>query len=154
MQENNAFTAFYIGDMLEKQNRNGLAWLERSTELAPDNLDFNTRLANAYMKYKRYPDAKMTYKNVIKKNNREIMALVNLGFIYQLEKNFPKALELTNQALALDPLYLRARENKINVLLNMGDFGLAAEYLDELIKDYPDNRQYGQLMDRINELVN
>lgn len=152
MQENNAFSAFYIGDMLEKQNRDGLDWLERAVQLAPDNLEFNTRLANAYMTRKRYEEAKRTYTLILDKNEREIMPMVNLGFLYQMEGDFPKALELTEKALALDPLYLRARENRINIMLNLGDFGQASILLDALIEDYPENQQYAQLKLRIDQL--
>jgi tetratricopeptide (TPR) repeat protein len=67
-----------------------------------------------------------------------------------LEGYYPKALELTRRVLELDPLYLIARENEINILLNLGEIDLAKSSLNALIKDYPQNNSYRQLSIKIN----
>lgn len=148
-QINEPYTAFYIGEMRNEKGLSGQLYLEKAVELAPENLEFRTRLGNQYMRDKKYALAKSQYQSVLKANNREIQALVNMGFIMQLEGDLPRALDLTENALGLDPLYLKARENKINILLNMGDIDLAKRLLENLISDYPDNGDYKSLMDRI-----
>ncbi len=143
--EKNPYTAFYIGETLKRQNENAIPWLERAVDLAPANIEFARRLGNAYMDAKNIAKAKIIFLGIYKKNSLEIPALVNLGFIYQLEGDFPKALKFTKQALELDPLYLRARENLINIYLNMGDIDGAAKLLDALIIEYPEKTQYKNL---------
>ncbi len=149
--EINPYTAFYIGEILKRKSGNAIPWLERAVALAPENLEFATRLGSAYLDKKDFANAKIVYLGVLNKNGYEIPALVNLGFIYQLEGDFPRSLEITKRALEIDPLYLRARENLINIYLNMGDLDLAIEKLNALILDYPQNAQYAQLKSRLEE---
>ncbi|QNL22187.1 tetratricopeptide repeat protein [Hyphobacterium sp. CCMP332] len=150
--EANPYTAFYLGEILKRQNENAIPWLERAVNLAPDNLDFARRLGNAYMDVRDISRAKIIFLGIYNKNRLELPALVNLGFIYQLEGDFPKALQFTKQALELDPLYLRARENLINIYLNLGDMDSATKYLNALILDYPEKAQYRNLKSQIESM--
>ncbi len=147
--ENNPYTSFYIGEILERQGKNGLAFLERAVELAPDNLEILTRLGNAYLDKKKIGEAKLVYGKILDKNSLEIMPMVNLGFIFQMEGRFTTALELTEKALQIDPLYLKARENRINIYLNLGDLEMARLLLSDLIKDYPSIKAYSDLLKEI-----
>lgn len=150
-EEANPYTAFYIGEIIKRQSGNSIPWLERAVSLAPENLEFAVRLGSTYMDNKDFANAKIVYLGVLNKNSLEITALVNLGFIYQMEADFPRALKLTKEALEIDPLYLRARENLINIFLNIGDFGSAKVKLDDLIEDYPQNHQYSQLKNKLEQ---
>lgn len=143
------YTAFYIGELLRKNGQNGIIWLERASDLAPDNIEFSNRLAKAYLDEKNYTKSKLILLSIIDKNKFEVSALVNLGFIYQLENDFPSALELTRSALDIDPFYLRARENMVNIYLNLGDYTEAKTRLESLIEDYPDNQQYKSLQAKL-----
>jgi hypothetical protein len=149
--EDNPYTAFYISQILERSGKDGILWIEKAAKLAPDNLEFSNRLANSYFEKKRYAESKLIYKSVISKNGLEITPLVNLGFIEQLEGNFPEALKFTQRALKIDPINIRARENLINVYLNLGDYELAMEKLDDLIEDHPNNKSY---LDLKSNLIN
>jgi tetratricopeptide (TPR) repeat protein len=72
-----------------------------------------------------------------------------MGYIYALNSNFDKAMELYNQAIALDPDYEQALINKSALLVNMNKKTEALVLMKRIIKNNPNNVLIKQAMKEV-----
>jgi tetratricopeptide (TPR) repeat protein len=59
-------------------------------------------LGDAHFEYRQFAEARSAYLKALQVNSTDVRARFNLVFVYTQEKNFPAALEMFAQALALD----------------------------------------------------
>ncbi len=140
-----AYSAFYIAEIRKRNRLSSLQYYKRARDLAPDNIDFNYRLGMEYLNSNKVEEAKFYFEEVLVRIPWHQKTLVNYGFILQGEGDFKGALHITQRAIDYDPDYLRARENKVNILLNLDQKAAAKTELDILIEKDPNNRKYKDL---------
>jgi tetratricopeptide (TPR) repeat protein len=61
-------------------------------------------LGDGLFEVRRYAEARSAYLKALQVNNSDVRARYNLAWVYQREKNFPRALEMLAQGLALDKM--------------------------------------------------
>ena len=59
-------------------------------------------LGDGLFEYGRYAEARSAYLKALEVNDSDVRARYNLAWVYQREKNFPAALEIIAQGIALD----------------------------------------------------
>jgi tetratricopeptide (TPR) repeat protein len=94
-------------------------------------------------------EAKKCFEFIIQENPKFAPALSNMGYIYALNSNFNKAMELYNQAIALDPDYEQALINKSALLVNMNKKTEALVLMKRIIKNNPNNELIKQAMKEV-----
>ncbi len=139
------YSAFYIAELRKRQGLSGLSYYKKARELAPQNVDFNFRLGMAYLDINDWNEAKRYFEDVLSKIPWHEKALVNYGFILLGEGHYESALHITQKAIDNNPDYTLARENKVNILLNLERKLEAKTELDILISQDPNNEQYLKL---------
>jgi tetratricopeptide (TPR) repeat protein len=137
-----AYSAFYIAEIRKRNRLSSHSYYKRARDLATDNIDFNYRLGKEYLDMDKVEEAKIYFEEVLSRIPWHKEALVNYGFILQGEGDFKGALNITQRAIYYDPDYLRARENKVDILLKLGQKAAAKAELDILIEKDPENRNY------------
>ena len=145
------YVAFYMAELRKRMNMPSLAYYKRAKELAPNNIDFIYRLGVEEMNKHDWDKAKVHFEDVLNRIPWHEKALVNYGFILQGEGHFETALHITQRAIDNNPDYLRARENKVNILLNLERKLEAKAELDVLIEKDPDNPKYQALRNSLLE---
>ncbi len=147
--ELNGWTAYRIGQSYLNMEKvpEAIQWLERAVQYESGDIDFNNKLAKAFLLNKQFEKARnilvRTIKmnpNVAETNNQLGFCLVSLSFegkaeLKEAETYFEKALEL-------NPDYVKAMENIASLYLNLGDKVQAGKYIKELRKRDPQNAAY------------
>ena len=148
------FTAFYLSQLYRSDQQKAIAWAEKSVQLAPANLDFRYQLAELYDEFGQKQLAEENYKKVLNMQPFYKKALLNLGFLYSQNGDYENAMVLTDKAILSDPNYTRAYENRINILLQTGNFQKGLSELNNLIRKYPQNGTYKELKSRVEAAMN
>ena len=152
-QISDPYTAFYLSQLFRSNPENAIAFAQKSTQLAPANLDFRFRLAELYDDFGQKQLAEENYRKVLQMEPGYKMALLNLGFLLSQHGDFQNALVLTEKAIKADPNYTRAYENRINILLQTGKYQQGLDELNKLIRKYPQNANYKALKTRVEEAM-
>ncbi len=82
---------------------------------------------------------------IIRENPLNHVAYNNLGFIYLIQNDLVNAEKYFRTALKLHPDYLTAHLNLVKVFIGRKNYLQAKNYLQSLIKRFPDNRQIKEL---------
>lgn len=145
------YGAFYVAELRKRTGQPSLKYFKRARDLAPSNIDFIYRLAVEYMNRNDFDKAKYHFEDVLNRLPWHEKALVNYGYLLQGEGHYETALHITQRAIDYNPDYKLARENKVNILLNMGRKLEAKTELDVLIRMDPDNPNYQALRNTLLE---
>ncbi len=124
---NDAWTCYRIGEAcVEKLKQEETSSHElllkasgfygKAVELAPYNYEFRIKHGSVLFRLSKKEEAKKIFETTTAENPKYAPALCNLGYCYFEEKNYAKAEELYNKAIALDPDYQLALINKVNLL--------------------------------------
>ncbi|MCL6471555.1 MAG: tetratricopeptide repeat protein [Firmicutes bacterium] len=121
IKPDDAETLYKTGVLLEHTNREkeGITYLIRATQAAPNVVLFHIELARAYTKAKLYADAVNEWKNVLKllppADKTRANVLAEMAGIYIGQNDFAQAKEIIATGLAIDPdnQTLRMLETKI-----------------------------------------
>lgn len=152
-QLSDPFTAFYLSQLFRNVPQTALAFAQRSVQLAPANLDFQFQLAELYDNFGQQQLAEQHYRKVLAMQPTYKKALLNLGFLKAQHGDFTQALQLTDKALNADPNYTRAYENRINMLLQTGEYQKGLNELNTLIRKFPQNAGYKKLKTRVEAAI-
>jgi Flp pilus assembly protein TadD len=147
------FSAFYLSQLYRNETQKAIAFAEKSTQLAPANLDFRFQLAELYDAFGQKQQAEENYKKVLELQPLYKKALLNLGFLYAENGDRQNAMLLTEKAILADPNYTRAYENRINLYLQAGQYDKGLKELNLLIKKFPQNGSYKELKSRVEAAV-
>ncbi|KAA9340629.1 tetratricopeptide repeat protein [Adhaeribacter soli] len=153
-QISNPYTAFYLSQLFKNEPQKAISFAQKSTQLAPANLDFRMQLAELYDNFEQKQLAEENYQQVLQMQPLYKRALLNLGFLYMQNGDYQQAMALTNKAILSDPNYIRAYENRINLLLQTGNFQQGLSELNNLIRKFPQNSTYKELKSRVEEAMN
>ena len=83
-------------------------------------------------------EAKNSYEILIKKDIRDPRVFTNLGVIYQRENNYKKAIKIYKRSILEFPKSHEPYSNLGWILLNMGQYDSAEQYLIKVINIKPD----------------
>jgi hypothetical protein len=142
------WTAYQIGEAYY-QNGNlslSLLYYKKATQLSKFNLEFQGKLGANYLALGSLPQAKQVFEFILKENPKRPVALTNLGFLYVNQKQMEKGERLYDQALALDPDYIRALLNKSAIRLYFKDKKSAQALLKRVLKIDKENLEALELM--------
>ncbi|MEN8222700.1 MAG: sulfatase-like hydrolase/transferase [Acidobacteriota bacterium] len=130
--------AYEIFDSLYRK-KNDIKNLMKFRELAvkdfPDSQAFTDLLANSYFALGRFDDAERVSRNILKKYKNNTQAILMLGKIQNIKKNFVKALSEFRKAEALEPMNFGIKRNLAFVLRNMGRKSEAVKILEKISGD-------------------
>jgi tetratricopeptide (TPR) repeat protein len=79
-------------------------------------------------------DDDLTALRVVFRELGDVQALSNLGVALSTRRGYEIALEVYNEALAIDPAYVNALQNKANALYELGLFSDAIQVSDEVFR--------------------
>lgn len=102
----------------EKEAGGAYSFYKKAVELAPYNYEFKNKYGSILFRLGKTEDAKNIFQEIVKENPKYAPAFCNLGYCYSA-KDATKALELYDKAIALDPDYVLALVNKINLLQSL-----------------------------------
>lgn len=106
----------------------------------PDEKDGYFYLGKVYIEDEQYDKAIDIFNTLVERRGESAaQAYVELGGIYAVQKQFPKAEESYRKALSLDPFNLAARLNLAQVLAGQKKYSESYETLEELSKLAPSN---------------
>ncbi|KXK42138.1 MAG: hypothetical protein UZ11_BCD004001460 [Bacteroidetes bacterium OLB11] len=90
---NDSWTAYRIGESFMKENKilNAIPFLKQATELKKLALDFQYKLAHAYLLSQQLNEAKLIYEFILNEYPKHADANADLGYIYMQIQNFLKA---------------------------------------------------------------
>ena len=109
-----SITYFRIADAYFQYNFNekSYEYYLKSVELSPQNLDYQLKTAILEIKISKFETAKNRLQKIIKLNPNFEKPYFNLGAIYMnIDKDYQKASEYFEMAIALNPDYKMAKEN-------------------------------------------
>jgi Flp pilus assembly protein TadD len=145
------WTAYRIGEAYLKQGdaSNALSFLELATKEYPLHLDFLEKKGVALVNLKRVSDAKKVFETVLAENPKRPVALCNLGYLHALSARLETAIQLYDQAIALDPDYEQALVNKAAILLFQNNQKDAKNLFWRVLQINPANRQAKDGLERL-----
>ncbi|MGD9674805.1 MAG: tetratricopeptide repeat protein [Candidatus Nitrosocosmicus sp.] len=97
--------------------------------------------ARTLSQLRRYEEAKDVYTELYNKEQGNKKVLLNLGITWIKLKDYKKAIECFDSALAIDPNYLGALLNKGALYVEMEDYQKGMEFLSLAKKLQPENPQ-------------
>jgi eukaryotic-like serine/threonine-protein kinase len=120
-------------DEAERQWKKALSLMDRMTEREKYRTQaiYYARISGNYEK------AIEIYSTLVEKYPSDWAAHGNLGGVYFLVLNFPKALEETRKAVKLAPRNILYRNNSILMAMYAGEFDTAVKEADAYIKEEP-----------------
>ncbi len=142
------WTCYRIGEAFYKKGDfvSALIYHKKAVKGMKYNLDFQEKLGTTYLALNKREKAKKTFEFILHENPKRPVALTNLGYIYILEMNIRKSLELYDKAIALDPDYEQALMNKAAVMLLTKKKKQANNLLKRVLKINPDNIQARRML--------
>lgn len=150
-----AWAAYRIGEAYQKTNNINSAYVyyKRADYLAPYNPDFKNKLASTLVSMGKPAEAKGLFEAIIKEDPKFAPAYCNLGYVMLVSGDAVKAEQLYDKALALDPDYELALLNKAGLYAYQVKYAKALEYVNKVLKKYPDNAQAKQLQLQLKQVV-
>jgi len=142
--------AYEIFDALyrsKKDEKNLLKYREMAVQDFPDSIAFSNLLATSYFASGRLNDAETISRNILKKYKNTTQAIIMLGKIQSLKKNFVKALSEFRKAEVIEPMNFGIKRSIARVLRQMGRKSEALNILEKITGDVlfrrnPDNIKF------------
>jgi tetratricopeptide (TPR) repeat protein len=150
-----AWTCYRIGEAfsnLGEINR-AINYYKQAVALAPFVLDFKNKYGAALAANNLLPNAEKEFTEILKENPKHVSALTNLGFVKLRQGNVKEAESLYFKALAFDPDYEALLLNIAGLYAYKKDFKQAENYLNRLLKRYPNNEQAKQALQQIKQYI-
>ncbi|XZF12468.1 tetratricopeptide repeat protein [Chitinophagaceae bacterium MMS25-I14] len=138
---NDAWTAYRIGEsyMQIQQPANAEPWYQRSVQILPDALDFQSKYGTCLASLGKLAEAQKVYSFILAENPNYAIANTNIGFLYMQQGNNTMAYDYLSRAQALDP-------DSEQMLINLAVYyhsqlqnERAKQCLEHLLKKHPDN---------------
>ncbi len=150
---NDAWTAYRIGEsfLKNKQAKHAVAYLNRAVELKPLALDFQYKLANAYIENNNLAEAEKTLLFIINEYRNYEDAYVSLGFVALQKQQFAQAVAYSKKAIALNPDAEQAYINLAAAFYQQQKMGDAQNILKRGNKLFPENQQMKLMLADLNK---
>ncbi len=141
------WTLYRIGEAYAQigNQRKSIDFYERAVSLAPDHLQFRTKLATAYTADQQLERAIQLFDEILRDHPKWSEAYNNRGFAHALTGDFAQAEADFNRSLELNPDFEQALGNMASLYANTGRPDRARTYLERLMEIDPDNRNYRRL---------
>ncbi len=145
------WTLYRIGEAYSNlgDRAKAIVFYRLACQAGPYYLEFQNKLGSTALQMGNQTEAKKCFEFIIQENPKFAPALSNMGYIYALNSNFNKAMELYNQAIALDPDYEQALINKSALLLNLNKKSEALVLMKRIMKNNPNNELIKQAMKEV-----
>ena len=145
------WTSYRIGQAFEKKGSLIVAnsYYENAVELAPYNLEFQSKYGGLLVSMNRLAQAKKVFEFIVSEDPDYTSAYVNLGFIHLNRKEIQQAKEMFEKALTLDPDNIHALINLATIYLYQSDTVRVQAIIDGIRQTDPDNRMINKLQDQL-----
>ena len=145
------WTLYRIGEAYSNlgDGAKAIIFYRLACQAGPYYLEFQNKLGSTALQMGNQTEAKKCFEFIIQENPKFAPALSNMGYIYALNSNFDKAMDLYNQAIALDPDYEQALINKSALLVNLNKKSEALVLMKRIIKKNPNNLLIKQAMKEV-----
>jgi len=146
-----AWTCYRIGQAYQNMQLQNIAevWYYKAVNIAPENLDFNNKLAASYIEQNKLQEGIDLLNQSLKRNPKQNEALTNLGFAYIKQNNPSMALSCYDQALALDPYFEQTLFNKAGLYNYLGKKKDAKKILKNMLHRNPNNDQVKKVLQQL-----
>ena len=140
---NDAWTLYRIGESYLKTNQpaQAIAYLKQAVTYLPLHLDFQLKLAHAYIQLKETTSAEKTLQFILKENPKTAGAYAALGLVYMQKGLGTEANQAYQKALSLDPDDVQTLINRAVLFYNIGDMGEVKLILKRAMKIAPNDPQ-------------
>lgn len=120
-----------------KQTDEGLAYLKKAVDAAPDNYYYISLLARLYFQNERYGEAVSAYKRILKKFPDRDEPIYEIAIVYNHIKEFKKSNEMVDKLLrrmgwSRELFFLKARN-----FISMNDSKSVLKTMDEYLESNP-----------------
>ncbi|MDX1429088.1 MAG: tetratricopeptide repeat protein [Rhodothermales bacterium] len=141
------WTLYRIGESYGKAGnvQKSIEYFEQAVSLAPDHLQFRTRLATTYTADRQLERAVQMFDSILTDHPKWAEAYNNRGFAFALLGDFERAEADFEQSISLDPDFEQALGNLASLYANTSRSEEARKYLERLMKIDPDNANYRRL---------
>ncbi len=148
-----AWQAYRIGTAFVKQQQlaKGIAFLEQSVKLKPLGLDFQYKLATAYLDAHNFDNALRNLNFIIRENPRYAAAYNQRGYIYLQQQQLPKAMNDFRLSLQLDPDQVQALINLSVTYYQSNQRNLIPSLLQHALQLDPKNQQVNAMLNDIQQ---
>ena len=153
-----ALTRARIAEAFLVQNRleEAIDWFRAAILLAPDHLQYRTKLAGVLIRLKdpakkepALKEALILLEKVLNDNPKFVSALNNRGYARVLQGDYARAEPDFRKAISLDPDAELPLANLASLLFNSGRPDQAKPYAKHLIRINPNNAQYQMLWEAL-----
>jgi tetratricopeptide (TPR) repeat protein len=150
-----AWTAYRIGEAYYQMSDIGKAYsfYKRATQLAPFVLDFQNKLAVTLAALHKNDEAEKVCDYILTQNPEYISALTNKGFIELTQGNADIAKQCYDKALSYNPDDRQALMNMAGWYVYEKQYNKTEEYLELVLKKYPDDGQAKDLLNKVQLLT-
>lgn len=121
-----------------KENK-ALDFYKNAVLLAPYVLEFRNKLAVCYVKLLKLNEAENELKFILSENNKNEMALCNMGYVYELKNDLEKAEKTYIKAIKMNPVYELAWINLAGLYLKTNRKRDAKNAILQILKINPQN---------------
>jgi Tfp pilus assembly protein PilF len=129
-----------IGELSQAEN-----WLKKASELMPAHPDFRFKYANCLAQQQKQSEAMHAYEQVLEMQDWHVEALSNYAFLKILAGNIDQAERHLIEAKNLDPDYLPAQINLIQLYYRTGRESQGGKILNQLKNQHPQDARLEQL---------
>ena len=129
--------AFYNTQKLQK----AIHWFEKSSELAPYNLEFRNKYGASLAANNQLQLAEKQFEFVFNENPKNISVYVSLGYLKLMQNKPKEAFELYQKGLVLSPDYEPLLLNLAGYYAIVKDYKNTKLVLEKILKKNPMNRQ-------------
>lgn len=151
LDNRDAWTSYRIAEAYVQTGNatSAIKWFGQAIKLAPYQLDFRNKYATALASAGNYAAAREQYEFVLNQHPKLVSVYTNLGYLYMLDDNLDKALQLYQIGLNIDP------DNEA-LLLNLSAYYLAThnssmtnKTLQHLLSKHPGNKKAREVLKQL-----
>ncbi len=128
-----------------KQTERSTRYIQRASELSPDNETYLETLAQLYVRQQDYPAAIAAVERLYDKDKERDDLLEMLFQLYQQVENYPQAISVLERMERIDGKSERLSVAKSEVYTRMGNRKAAIAEMEALAKQYPNDLNYKAL---------
>lgn len=99
----------------------------------PNSADIKREMARDLLLAEKLPDALQTYQELTSDDPNDAESFIRMSQIYRQQRNFAKAREAADKALAINPTDIQARFNQVNLLEAEGKSNEAIQTLKDIL---------------------
>jgi tetratricopeptide (TPR) repeat protein len=134
---------------MEKAGDSATAGGDWKEDIRKGNFEFNYN--------RNYPKAEEHYNDALKKDPKNVAALVNLSFLYSeymfdLPDHFKKSLDISKQIIQIHPDSFESRSELIEDLIQVGEYEEARKYAQNVIDTEGSDKPYERNSDFLNAI--